>query len=357
MTRIHRGLWLFAAASIVFAMGCGDNNSTDAGTGGCTTDAACGTGKVCHPILKACVSSCTGSTDCPAAEKKCAKFDDTAGTTASPGFCQCATDALCNNSVAGNICSSAIKQCAAKCTASSCPSGYTCNTTSGQCAGGGTDAGVMDAGTACNDIGICTYPEVCDFTASVCKPGATCNKLGVQPDTCGYAGYCTDNANCAQVPAPTCSNFGAGGLTPVFNPKTSTGPIIYYVETDPAPPAASCFKGFYVHSFFLNAYRDTDWPAQLTSLPGAWYVTSTGIKLDITAGLPTGYYVPTGKTMRLRKYLCAKASSSINAGFFFTGGNEICAASAGWVAASTSCTANADCGTGSTCTTATGVCN
>lgn len=357
MIGINRGLWLTAAAAMAFAVGCGDNNSgTDAGNG-CSTDANCGTGKACHPVLKECVTTCTGSSDCPASEKTC---DTVGGSTAK--FCKCSTDALCNTSVAGNICSTATFQCTAKCTANTnCPSGYTCDTASGQCKGGSTDAGTdagVDAGTACTGLGTCAYPEVCDFTASVCKPGASCNMSDVQPSTCGYAGYCTANSNCAQVDAPTCANFSASGSNPaVFNPKTSTGPIIYYVETDTAPPAASCFKGFYVHSFYLNVYSSTDWPAQLTAMPGAWYVPTSGAKQDITAGLPGTYYVPNGKTLRLRKYLCAKQSTSFNAGFYYTGGNETCAATSGAVPGTTSCTSSAQCGSGSTCDTGTGTCS
>jgi hypothetical protein len=364
----NRGLWLFAAASIAFAMGCGTTPTTDAGNG-CTTDATCGTGKVCHPVLKECVQSCTGSSDCPSAEKTCAKYDGTAATTASPGFCQCSTDALCNNSVAGNICSGATRQCSAKCVGvGGCPINYSCNSTSGQCVGagtdggtdGGTDAGVMDAGTPCSGLGTCVYPEVCDFTASAsaCKPSAACNMSGVQPDVCGYAGYCTGNSDCAQVLPATCSNFASTGATPaVFNPKTSTGPIIFYVENDASPPAASCFKGFFSHSFYINAYQDTNWPGVLTGVSGAWYVTTAGVKQDITAGLPGSYYVATGKTLRLRKYLCAKQSASLNAGFFFTGGNETCAASSGAVAGTTSCTSSAQCGGTSVCDTVTGICS
>lgn len=351
MIRFNRALWLCAAASVVFAMGCGGNDTPDGGSGACTTDATCGSGKACHPILKTCVATCSGSSDCPSSEKTCAKIANSAAS-----FCTCSTNELCAAAVGNNICNSATRQCSAKCTANSCPSGFTCNTTSGDCTAGGTDAGT-DAGVACTDLGTCVYPEVCDFTASVCKAGATCNTAAVQPDTCGYAGYCTGAANCAQVEKATCSNFASTGNTPaVFNPKTSTGPIIYYVENDPSPPAASCFKGFFVHSFFLNAYSSTNWPAQLAAIPGGWYVDSTGNKLDITGGLPGSYYVPNGKEMRLRKYLCAKVSTSITAGFYFTGGNETCTASTGAVAGTTSCTSNAQCGTGSTCDMGTGIC-
>jgi hypothetical protein len=363
MTNLMRGSWL-AAAALVLAVGCGEFPGTDAGNG-CSTDANCGTGRVCHPVLKECVSSCTGGSDCPASAKTCARLDGQMVSATTPGFCQCSTDAICNGGTAGSlVCSDLTKLCTAKCTSNAqCPSGATCETSTGQCRGGsgsdaGMDAGVMDAGTACNGLGQCDYPEVCNFASGRCVAGASCNMSGVQPDTCGYAGYCTSNSNCAQVPAATCSNFAAGGATPAtFNPTTSTGPIIYFVENDPSPPAASCFRGFFVHSFFINAYRtDADWPSQLSAIPGGWYVTSNGTKTDITAGLPGSYYTPTGRTMRLRKYLCAQQQASITAGFYFTGGNEYCVASSGAVAGTTRCDNSTQCGAGRTCNTGTGTC-
>ncbi|GMU63068.1 MAG: hypothetical protein AMXMBFR34_48310 [Myxococcaceae bacterium] len=352
MRNATRGLWLIAAVAAVFAMGCGETSGSDAGTT-CTSDASCGTGKVCHPVTKACVPSCTGSVDCPSTAKTCAKYDGTAGSASAPGFCQCSTDALCGGNL---VCSTATKMCENKCTSnSSCPSGFTCNTTTGQCASGGSDAG-MDAGTACTGLSQCTYPEVCNFTSGRCVTGASCNTAGAQPDTCGYAGYCTANSNCAQVEYPTCSNFGPSTRPVVFNPATSMGPITYYIEPDPSPATAVCFKGFFVHSFFLNVYRtDTDWPPQLSAMPGAFYVRTDGTQQDITAGLPGSYYVPNGKQLRLRKYLCATTSSSLNAGFYYTNGNEACYATSGAVGGSANCTSNNDCGS-LTCNTGSGTC-
>jgi hypothetical protein len=356
MTKMTRGLWLVAA--LAFAGGCGEPGGADGGTG-CTTDANCGTGKACHPVMKMCVATCTGATDCPASAKTCATLN---GSTAQ--FCQCSTNELCAAGVAGNVCSAATKQCTAKCTSSAnCPSGSTCDTATGVCGAVSSmmDAGTMgmDAGTACNDVGVCVYPEVCDIAARVCKAGAACTMANAQPDVCGYAGYCTTNSNCAQVEKAMCENFAATGPTPaVFNAATSNGPVIIGVTADPNPPAANCFKGYFVHSMVIDAYRtDMNWPAQLSALSGAFYVTTAGAKQDLTAGLPGSYYTPTAKRLSLRKYLCAKTSTSFNAGFVFTGGNEACFATSGAVAGTTSCTSNADCGSGSTCTIATGVCN
>ncbi|MEW5739703.1 MAG: hypothetical protein AB1938_12290 [Myxococcota bacterium] len=352
MTNSTRGMWLTAAAATLFAMGCGESTGTDGGST-CTSDANCGTGKVCHPVTKACVPSCTGSVDCPSTAKTCAKFDGTPGSMTSPGFCQCSTDALCGGNF---VCSTATKMCENKCTSNSnCPSGFTCNTTTGQCTTGGSDAG-MDAGTACDGLSQCTYPEVCNFTSGRCVTGASCNMSAPQPDTCGYAGYCTANSNCAQVEYPTCENFGPTTRPVTFNPATSTGPIIYYIEPDPSPVTANCFKGFFVHSFYLNVYRtDADWPAQMTAMPGAFYVRTDGSQQDITAGLGGSAYVPNGRQLRLRKYLCAQSAASFNAGFYYTNGNEACYATSGAVAGSANCTSNAQCGT-LMCNMGTGTC-
>lgn len=311
MTIINRALWLSAAATAVFAMGCGETSTTDAGTdagtgAGCTSDTQCSTGKVCHPVLKSCVASCTGSTDCPAAEKTCAKFDGTAATASSPGFCQCSTDALCSNSVAGNICSTATKQCTAKCTSSSCPTGSTCNSTTGQCAGGGTDAG-SDAGT---DAGT--------------DAGVTCNTNNDQPDVCGYGSACTASMTCEAIVDGTCANVAA---RPAWT-SASTGPVIFNI-VDEADVAADCAAD---NAFTMTVYAyagssPATFPAMKSALPGFFYYTSTGTQVDIPTNLlrQSNYTVFAGSKVIGAKFtVCSTATSSIVVGVGFTNGNGYC---------------------------------
>ena len=307
MTKISRGLWLSAAASIVFAMGCGGGDTPDAGNG-CTTDASCGSGRVCHPVLKACVTSCTGASDCPAAEKTCARFDGTAATAANPGFCQCSTDALCDMSTMGNVCSSATKQCAAKCTSSaSCPTGFTCNATSGQCIGSpmnndaGTDAGMMNT-----------------------DAGVACNSANGQPDTCGYGNVCPTSNVCEAAPVGTCSNVSTH---PAWSASSGTGPVIYSVADEATDVAADCMAGN-AFTVTVYAYRTSGtFPTNCRDLPGFWYYPTTGARQDIALNLlRCSNYMryQNDQAMTAKFTLCSTATQSIVAGFGFTNGNAVC---------------------------------
>ena len=64
MTKLNSGLWLTAAVALALTVGCGDLTGSDGGSG-CTSDTSCSTGDMCHPVLKTCVPTCTGSGDCP----------------------------------------------------------------------------------------------------------------------------------------------------------------------------------------------------------------------------------------------------------------------------------------------------
>ncbi len=337
MNRINQGLWLSAAiATALFAAGCGESGN-DGGTG-CTTDAQCATTQTCHPLLKTCVTSCTSGTDCPSSAKTCATMTGLPGGNDAgvKAFCQCSTDQLCNGGGSGNlVCQDgASKTCENKCTATGgCPSGYTCNTTTGKCGSGGTDGGA-DGGTPCTDLGQCTYPQVCSFTTnpSYCVAGAACNTTNAQPDTCGYAGYCTGAANCAQVDKPTCANFTPpGGKTPVFNPRTSTGPIIYYVIDEAVDDAAFCTVGSRAFTLTIQAYTPgADWPAQHTAVQGFKYVRTDGTEIDATTIMRPSGYTRSAKAATFKLTLCSTtATANLSAGFYFTNGNEYCATAAG----------------------------
>lgn len=313
MTSLNRGFWLAAAATAVVAMGCGDlGGGGDAGNG-CSTDANCGTGRVCHPVLKECVSSCTGSSDCPASAKTCARLDSTAVSATTPGFCQCATDALCNGGTAGSlVCSDLTKVCTAKCTANSqCPTGATCETATGQCKAGTTsDAGTTDAGTS---------------DAGTTDAGVTCNSAGTQPDTCGYGSVCTSGNTCEAVIDGTCGNVSG---RPAWT-SASTGPVIFNV-VDEADDATACTTGN-AFTLTLYAYAGTGstFPAQKSNLPGFFYYTSTGTQVDIPMNLLTqGNYTlySSGAVMGAKFTLCSTtAMNSLVAGFGFTNGNSYCA--------------------------------
>lgn len=318
MTKMTRGFWLTAAASIAFAMGCGGGGgtTTDAGSG-CSNDAACGTGKVCHPVLKSCVASCTVGADCPASAKKCARMDGTTATAAAPGFCQCETDQFCAAGTANQVCNQATLQCSDKCTSNlSCPTGSTCNATTGVCSAvastgdaGSGDAGTTDAGTT-TDAGV-----------------AACNldNSNTQPNTCGYGSFCTGTKVCQAASNGGCSNVTthAAGWT-----SNSTGPVIYDV-VDETDVAADCTTG--------NAYTVTLWayqtggtfPAMKSDLPGFFYYNTSGNPTDIPTNLlrQSGYTLyQNGQVMSAKFTLCSTAASqSIQAGFGFTNGNGVCA--------------------------------
>ena len=304
MTRHNRGLWLTAAATIAFAISCGPPGTPDAGPGTCTTDAACGTGKGCHPILKTCVATCTGASDCPSNEKTCAKVN---ASTAS--FCTCSTKELCAASTAGNICNSGTKKCSAKCTAGSCPSGLTCDTVSGNCGGGNTDAGT-DAGVA----------------------DAGCNNTS-QPDRCGYGNVCNISNACEALVNGTCQNVAG---RPAWT-SASTGPVIYNLIDEPVDDQSKCLNlpdGGIPTPFTLTvaAYAGTSpatFPTTKSNLPGFFYYTSTGTPNDIPLNyLEQANYnlFDNNKVMSAKFTLCAAPGrTSIVTGFGFTNGNSACA--------------------------------
>lgn len=310
MTRNNPGLWLSAAAAIAFAMSCGEMSGTDGGTT-CSTDATCGTGKACHPVLKVCVKTCTGGSDCPSNEKTCAKINS---STAS--FCTCSTDALCG---AGNVCNAATSQCTAKCSATSCPAGFACNATSGNCVVGATDGG-SDAGTTMD-------------------AGVACNVTNAQPDTCGYAKACGAGMICQAAADDRCTNISAAitanNYTP-WNPASSTGAVIY-VATDDTDIAAGCTGATDV-AFTTTVYGyagTTLFPATITAAPQLTYFTSAGTARPVNGvlvGTQTNawsHYTMSnaGKNVEIKMTLCAPAgTTALTAGFAFSNGNALCVA-------------------------------
>lgn len=323
MTKMTRGLWLTAAASIAFAMGCGGGGGdTDAGSG-CTTDSACGTGKVCHPVLKSCVASCTGSVDCPASAKTCARMDGTAGTTAAPGFCQCTTDAICASGTANQVCNQATKQCSDKCTSNlSCPTGSTCNATTGVCgATVATDSGTGDAGT-------------------MTDAGVACSLNNPQPDTCGYANACGASMTCQDaVNDSACANITAAitaGNYTAWNPATSTGPVIY-THSDDSDVAAGCTGATdvaFTTTIYAYAGANYTFPATIGAATQLSYYRSNGTRVAVNNNLvgsatnAWSHYIisNSGKNVEIKLTLCApQGTTSLTAGFAFSNGNAYCA--------------------------------
>lgn len=338
MKRLNSGLWLGAALSISMLAGCGVLSSNDAGSG-CTTDSNCSTGQVCHPILKSCVAGCSGASDCPSEAKTCASLGS------SSKFCQCSTDALCNNASSGNVCMAATLMCAPKC--GSCPSGFTCDTASGQCSG----SVVTDGGTC--TFGSCTS-GVCDLSSSTCVNSATCSSAAQEPSTCSYSQYCAPAQGggdyCFEAPwagaaGQSCNNFGSGAQAILWNPKTDTGPVTYYIErTTPDVSAAApwCGATDAQLSILVHAYNKySTFAATGATVPANtyFYVRPDGVTCDITTGCvvagaaqgrmyrpQSGYTVSSDfKDVTFKLNFCGLTGvTTLSVGFYVTGGNEYC---------------------------------
>lgn len=275
-----------AASALLAACG-GLPNIFDSGNpGGCS----CTSSQVCHPITNKCVATCTSASSCPSASQSCT---DLAGTSAK--VCTCSSDNMCTTTEACQ----GWGQCAAKCTgASDCPSGYSCNSTNGRCTRPG-----MDAGTACTST-------------------------NQQPDNCGYGKVCQTGGACQDAQKGTCSNFSSTHSTSNWSPANATGPVIYsHIDANP-DDATACTMGS-AYTVTLSAYTSLTFPANESNLPGFKYVTTTGTEIDIPATLLTqGNYTVSSdmKHATMRFTLCSTtALTSIQAGFYFTGGNPYCA--------------------------------
>ncbi len=261
----------------------------------CTMDADCIEGEICHPTAKACVATCTAGADCPASAKTCAAIS----TADNRQICQCSTDQLCATDVEGTVCSTLDKVCTPKCTADAdCGAGRTCDTATGQCKAGG------NTGTACT---------------------------GTAQSTCSYGQFCS-NSKCEAAPvAPaTCQNFSAS--RPNWSASTSNGPVIYQASTLRYETNSSLCQTGDAYILSIRAYRtDADWPATRAGLSGFFYVNTGGQQTDVVnQGLlipNTGYNRNPNnlKDAEFQTYLCPGSNvSSIQAAYYFTGGNPIC---------------------------------
>ncbi|MHB8874316.1 MAG: hypothetical protein ACYC8T_11570 [Myxococcaceae bacterium] len=342
MTFRKLGLLLAGAGAALVMSACGENDTPDGGTGACTAT-SCATDETCHPTAKICVKTCTGAVDCPSTAKTCAPQGGGA-MDGGAAYCQCATDQLCNSGGSTDlVCSNLDKICVAKCASNGdCGSGRTCTTATGQCAAAGVDAGT-DGGTGSCGWASCSTAawsgssgQQCNGT--VCGAGPAC--AGTGKSTCDYGSTCAQLV-CGYPPAPSCPNFTPpGGKTPLWNPASSAGPVIYEVSEISHGPGEGttgtnfkeCTVGTTEWRIRIRAYRtDADWPATRAGLPGFFYVDTNGGQLDILgSGLlmpAVGYNRSTTnlKDAEFQVYQCPPAApNAFLPGFYFTGGNEAC---------------------------------
>lgn len=358
----HKHFLAAAVAAVAVALtGCSDSGTTGTGggSGGGTgssfcTSTSCASGELCHPTAKRCVKKCTGTSECPDEAKICGNpvgSDPDAGLNQT---CGCTSSASCSTATAGNICSDYDKVCQPKCTKNSdCPNARTCETSTGQClapnsgSDGGTDAGT-DAGMETCSWGsnTCTGGKVCTLATGLCAAAASCGTTDGGVGGCPYGQFCSGGL-CAEVPKPTCNNFkpDAGGKAIAWNGSSTSGPVIYSLTALPGDnnsgPAGDggmqpwCgLAPNKTYTLSLKAYNaNSTFPADnmAAQLGGLKYVREDGNEIDAVAGGPifrtgSGYTVsPNLKDLTLKISLCSPTDpASINAGFYFTGGNEAC---------------------------------
>lgn len=262
---------------------CGDGGRTSADLA-CTADTDCsGEGEICHPTAGVCVQTCTANTDCPDSAKRC----ETVGGANTQKVCKCDTTALCQSDERVSD-----------------PENLACS--SGVCAPTGTNG-----------------------------PGpTTCSGSG--QGACSYGQYC-NNSTCTAAPVAeaTCENFSQN--RPQWSAATSNGPVIYNVSRVSyqakyqfCDQAGGAPDAFIVR---VNAYRtDTNWPDTRAGLSGFFYVTTGSNQLDVVNNsllVPgSGYNRNTSnpKDAEFNVYLCRPSNSqTIQVGFYFTGGNPVCA--------------------------------
>jgi hypothetical protein len=366
---------LMLAAVAVAGLAACDPGTTAPLTCSSNTDCDAAT-EICHPDAKLCVQTCEAAADCSTSQRNCAALG---GTSADKDkkICKCQTDALCNSDgQTDQVCNTAYELCQTKCTANTdCPTGYACETTSGQCrvsapacttdatCTGGlkcdtaagrcrtrctanaecatgfqceTSSGQCRATGAACTLGSCAAGQVCNLASSTCAAAATCS--GSSQSTCSYGQFCS-SGSCRDAPlAPTaCENF-SGSNRPQFN-SSSNGPVIYSVARREYQVNSSYCRSSAPDAFIITvrAYRpDSNWPSTRAEVAGFFYVRTDTTQLDV---VNEGLLVPnTGynrndsnlKDAEFNVYLCRPSNStSLQVGFYFTGGNPVCANIAG----------------------------
>lgn len=312
---------MLAAVAVAGLVAC---DPTEPAPATCTSNADCDAAtEICHPDVKQCVQTCELAADCPSSSRLCEALG---GTSADKDkkICKCSTSEICAAD-GSQVCNDTYKLCEPKCTVNTdCATGFACNTTSGQCERGTNP-------TACTP-GSCSANQVCNLTTGTCQAAATCT--GSSQSTCSYGQFC-NSGSCKDAPlaSTTCENF-SGSNRPPFN-SSSNGPVIYEVtrkeyQVNSAYCAGSAPDAFIVT---VKAYRpDSNWPNTRSEVAGFFYVRTDTTQLDIvTSGLlvpNTGYNrnVNNLKDAEFNVYLCRPSSSqTLQVGFYFTGGNPVCA--------------------------------
>ncbi|MGQ0507407.1 MAG: hypothetical protein ACT4TC_19035 [Myxococcaceae bacterium] len=314
------------------------------GDGKCTVDTDCQTGEICHIGQQACVKSCAAQSECTQ-PNSCV----TASWDAAKKFCGCTVNGHCGSS---EVCQLADSRCAAACSTADDCNGRACN--SGQCAAAsGTDGGTG----ACNWSNCSNSSFSMQATGRTCSASGTCGAgpacTGAGQSTCANNSYCA-SSTCGYPTYPTqtaCQNLYAGEHPngPVWNPASSTGPVIYSITEDGHGPGlfgtstcpsnanidtsnCQCNPGDTQWNIRVLAYRnDTAWPQDRSGLSGFFYVPTNGVNRDILTS-PTllrpnsGYNPgPTANHKVFNVYHCASnAANAFQPAYFFTGGNEVC---------------------------------
>jgi hypothetical protein len=157
-----------------------------------------------------------------------------------------------------------------------------------------------------------------------------CSTANSQPDVCGYGSFC-DSATmgCAPAQVGTCSNILPNSQAAMWKPAIARGPVIY-AAVDDADIAADCMFGVTPFTVTLFAYTGATkpFPSTASNLPGFFYFTPSGAQIDIPASLlkQPNYVVSTDFLNATFTFtICSMtATTSIVAGFAFTGGNPFC---------------------------------
>ncbi|MHA7629633.1 hypothetical protein [Corallococcus sp. M7] len=158
--------------------------------------------------------------------------------------------------------------------------------------------------------------------------GELCHKGAYQPAGCNYGDYCQPTTGrCSSVPSSACDNFLIHGTS--WDANTSTGPVIYEIRTiRSAPDFTFCGNTWVTRvTFQFKAYApNADLPTSIEELFGRFYfVPPSGNEFKASA-IQNLVTTNDSKHITFDVNLCIpSALTSYTAGFFFSGGNEVCA--------------------------------
>ncbi|WP_148282235.1 hypothetical protein [Corallococcus coralloides] len=165
-------------------------------------------------------------------------------------------------------------------------------------------------------------------TAQAAPLEGLCHRSAYQPAGCSYGDYChPDTGRCSASPNSACDNFTIHGRS--WDASTSTGPVIYEATAIRfAPDFTFCGReGLTRATFRLKAYAPAaDLPTSREELYGRiYFVSPAGGEFNALA-LQNVTTTNQGKHITFDVNLCVlTVAASYTAGFFFTGGNEVCA--------------------------------